>query len=128
MTLVPHWRRVLLLAWSLWVVYGSILLEIAIQLLPFVQERMPDWAPVALLVLAIPFRIVEQRRTHAEDKTDSDPSRIRTHRIRRRRFGQWLRRNLPWAGARAGRRRAGDPDHAAVGRAASGRLSRPHSD
>lgn len=33
MTLVPHWRRVLLRASSLWAVYGPILFEIAIQLL-----------------------------------------------------------------------------------------------
>lgn len=72
MTLVPHWRRVLLRASSLWAVYGSILLEIAIQLLPFLQKWLPDWAPLVLLVLAIPFRIIEQRSIHAGEPHRQD--------------------------------------------------------
>lgn len=75
MTLVPNWQRVLLRASSLWVVYGSILTEVAIEFLPLVAAWLPDWAPVAILVLAIPFRIIEQRSVHAEDQTRRHPAR-----------------------------------------------------
>jgi hypothetical protein len=64
MTLVPNWRRVLLRAFSLWVVYGSILVELAIQLFPLVADWLPSWVPVALLLLAIPSRIIEQKGIH----------------------------------------------------------------
>lgn len=64
MTLVPHWRRVLWRASSLWVVYIATLLGWAVNVLPYVAAWLPWWVPIAVLTLAPIFRIIEQRSIH----------------------------------------------------------------
>jgi hypothetical protein len=65
MTLVPHWRRVLLHAWSLWPVYLATLLEVALELFPYVADWLPWWVPILFLVLTPIFRVIKQEKLHA---------------------------------------------------------------
>jgi hypothetical protein len=72
MALVPHWRRVLWRASSLWTVYISGFLEWAIQVLPYVADWLPWWVPLAILALTPIARIIEQRSIHAREPDRQD--------------------------------------------------------
>lgn len=70
--LIPHWRRVLFHAWSLWPVYAATVLDLAIELLPYVADWLPWWAPVAMLVLTPLFRIIKQEKLDAREPHRQD--------------------------------------------------------
>lgn len=71
MTLVPNWRRVLLRASSLWLVYLATVVELAMEILPYVADWLPWWAPLVLLALAPIFRVIKQEKLHA-DQSDQE--------------------------------------------------------
>lgn len=65
MTLVSNWPRILLRASSLWPVYVSLLLDLAVELVPYLGDWLPWWVPIAILILTPIFRIIRQERLHA---------------------------------------------------------------
>lgn len=75
MVLVPHWRRVLLRAWSLWPVYLAAVLELAMEILPYVADWLPWWAPLVLLALTPIFRVIKQEKLHADQQDPRDQAR-----------------------------------------------------
>lgn len=57
MHLVANWRRVLLRAESMWCVYAVGILELAVNLLPYVSDFVPWWVPIVVLCAAPILRI-----------------------------------------------------------------------
>lgn len=60
MKLIPGWRRVLTRALSMHAVYFAGALELASNLLPYVSDFLPWWAPIVVLVAAPILRIKDQ--------------------------------------------------------------------
>lgn len=71
MTLVHNWPRVLLRASSLWPVYLSLFLDLAVEMVPYLADWLPWWVPIVILVLTPFFRIIRQERLHA-DQSDKE--------------------------------------------------------
>jgi hypothetical protein len=72
MTLVPHWRRVLWRAWSLWPGYLALVLEVASELFPYVAHWLPWWLPPAIILLTPILRIIKQEKLHAGEPHRQD--------------------------------------------------------
>lgn len=75
MTLVPHWRRVLLRAWSLWPVYLVAGFELAAEVVPYLSDFLPRWLVILILLLNPLLRIIRQGSLHASEQDPRDESR-----------------------------------------------------
>ncbi len=75
MIFVPHWRRVLLHAWSLWPVYLVAGLEIAAEVVPYLADFLPRWLVVLILLLNPLLRIIRQGSLHASEQDPRDEPR-----------------------------------------------------
>lgn len=64
--LVPHKRRVLLRAYSMWAVYLSGALALAPYIVPYFDDYVPHWVSIAALLLSPLGAIIHQDNLHAD--------------------------------------------------------------
>lgn len=60
MKLIDDWKTVLMHAWSVWLMWVAILLDVAQQVLPFLAEIIPWWVSVGIVAGAIVARLIHQ--------------------------------------------------------------------
>ena len=65
MRLVDNWKRVLLRAWSIWIMVFAIVMDVALQVVPFMED-IPRWLILAVLLLGILARLIRQDKLHDE--------------------------------------------------------------
>jgi len=63
--LIPNWRQVLKRAWSVWCIYLAGALEILPYIVPYLDEWIPRWLSIVVLLVAPIARILEQRNVDA---------------------------------------------------------------
>lgn len=92
--LIPHWKRTLLRAYSMWSVYIAAVLGAADYLVPYLPDYLPRWVPIVILITAPIFRVIEQRDLNARQQTEKlNPSKGR-NRGYLGRFYRWICHHL----------------------------------
>ncbi|NDK54034.1 hypothetical protein HLI03_32155 [Rhizobium laguerreae] len=64
--LVHNWRCVLARSLSLWCVYFAGTFELAPYIVPYLDSYIPPWLSIALLLLSIPARVIDQRLSNGK--------------------------------------------------------------
>ncbi|RWB65447.1 hypothetical protein [Mesorhizobium sp.] len=75
MKLIPDWRRILARAWSLRLVELAALVDIIINVVPYVSDYLPWWLTLLLLGGAWMARLLWQPGTSEDNSADKqDPA------------------------------------------------------
>lgn len=69
--LVEDWASVAWKSWSARLVALSALLQVAPEVIPYLQGIIPNWVLIALLVAAYAARLIKQDELHPEDLKDA---------------------------------------------------------
>lgn len=66
--LIKDWDKALLWSWSMWCVYASFACDLVPYAIPYLDNYIPSWLSVALLMLSPLLRVFKQKkvRRHAD--------------------------------------------------------------
>lgn len=61
MELIPNWDQVLKRAWSVWLMGAAAALELAMQIVPYLDDVLPKWLVIAVILAGIGARVIPQK-------------------------------------------------------------------